>query len=82
VISSGLEAKSLRQDLGENFLIISPGIRPVDNTDDQKRTVDVEEALLNGADYIVVGRPIKLASDPRQAAHAIQERIHNVFHPY
>jgi orotidine-5'-phosphate decarboxylase len=79
VISSGIEAKALRNDLGENFLIIAPGIRPVDNVDDQKRTVDVEEAFLNGADYIVVGRPIKEADDPVQAAKNIQNRISRLF---
>ncbi len=79
VISSGLEAQSLRNYLGDNFLIVSPGIRPIDNTDDQKRTVDIEEAFLNGADYIVVGRPIKNAADPLQAAVDIQRRISRVF---
>jgi orotidine-5'-phosphate decarboxylase len=79
VISSGLEARALRDRLGENFLIVMPGIRPVDNTDDQKRTVDIEEAFLNGADYIVVGRPIKLADDPRRTACDFQERIRRVF---
>jgi orotidine-5'-phosphate decarboxylase len=81
VISSGLEAKALRGDLDSNFLIVTPGIRPVDNirVDDQKRTVDVEEAFLNGADYIVVGRPIKLADDPYKTAQDIQTRISKVF---
>ncbi len=81
VISSGLEAKKLRTDLGENFLIVSPGIRPVDNklVDDQKRTVDVEEAFLNGADYIVIGRPIRNASDPKRKAQEIQARIARLF---
>jgi orotidine-5'-phosphate decarboxylase len=80
VISSGLEAQALRNHLGENFLIVSPGIRPLDNTqDDQKRTVDVEEAFFNGADYIVVGRPIKLADDPQRAACDMQDRISKVF---
>lgn len=80
VISSGLEAQALRTHLGENFLVVSPGIRPLDNTqDDQKRTVDVEEAFFNGADYIVVGRPIKLADDPRRAACDMQDRISQVF---
>jgi orotidine-5'-phosphate decarboxylase len=80
VISSGLESKKLRSDLGENFLIVIPGIRPVDNTsDDQKRTVDVEAAFLSGADYIVIGRPIRLASDPRAKAEEIQKRIATLF---
>ena len=81
VISSGLEAKDLRSNLAENFLIVTPGIRPVDNqvVDDQKRTVDVEEAFNNGADYIVIGRPIREAADPYLAAKNIQERISKIF---
>ena len=81
VISSGLEAPKLREHLGENFLVVSPGIRPVDNrpSDDQKRVVSVEQAFYNGADYIVVGRPIRDAEDPRQAAIKIQSSIKRVF---
>ncbi len=81
VISSGREAKALRGSLDERFLIVVPGIRPVENraVDDQKRTVDIEEAFENGADYIVVGRPIKNADDPRLAAQAIQARIETFF---
>ncbi len=81
VISSGIEAPKLRGDLGGNFLIISPGIRPVENTliDDQKRTVDVEQAFLNGADYIVIGRPIRKAPNPKAKAEEIQSRISRLF---
>lgn len=81
VISSGLEAPKLRAHLGGNFLIVSPGIRPVENkpVDDQKRTVDVEQAFRNGADYIVVGRPIKTAADPRAKAEEIQSTIAAIF---
>lgn len=79
VVSSGLEAPELRRGLGENFLVVTPGIRPVANVDDQKRTVNVEQAFHNGADYIVVGRPIKEAPDPRAAAEAIQQTIADVF---
>ena len=81
VISSGLEAAPLRQELGNHFLVITPGIRPVENreSDDQKRTVDVAEAFLNGADYIVVGRPIRNAPDPRAAAEGIQRVISELF---
>ena len=81
VISSGLEAAALREELGHRFLIVVPGIRPVRNLDDQKRTVDVEEAFRNGADYIVVGRPIRDAADPVAAAADIQRRIHTLFAP-
>lgn len=81
VISSGMEAATLRQELDARLLVITPGIRPVDNDqpDDQKRTVDVRQAFQNGADYIVVGRPIRNAADPRAAAQAIQEQIAAVF---
>jgi orotidine-5'-phosphate decarboxylase len=81
VISSGLEAKRLREEHGTGLVIVVPGIRPVVNRaeDDQKRTVDVEQAFLNGADYIVVGRPIKNAPDKRQAAEAIQGTIARIF---
>jgi len=82
VISSGLEAPDIRSDLGDRFIIVTPGIRPVKNTDDQKRTVDVEEAFYNGADYIVVGRPIKDHhgfNSPKEAAQDIQKRISTIF---
>ena len=82
VISSGLEAKGLRSDLGDKFMIVTPGIRPGKNTDDQKRTVDLEEAFYNGADYIVVGRPIKNPQDfnsPKEAADDMQRRIKKIF---
>ncbi len=83
VISSGLEAPRLRGHLGERFLVVTPGIRPVFNkpADDQKRTVDVEDAFRGGADYIVVGRPIRAAADPRAAAEAVQGRIARLFGP-
>ncbi|MEO8259262.1 MAG: orotidine-5'-phosphate decarboxylase [Acidobacteriota bacterium] len=83
VISSGLEVSSLRQEYGDNFLIVVPGIRPVENrlegTDDQKRVVDVETAFRDGADYVVVGRPIRSAADRRGAAVDFQARIAKVF---
>jgi len=83
VISSGLEAPKLRQHLGQQFLIVSPGIRPVENklveADDQKRVADVEQAFRNGADYIVVGRPIRRAVDPRAKAEEIQGTIAKLF---
>jgi orotidine-5'-phosphate decarboxylase len=81
VVSSGLEARALREELGERLLVVTPGIRPVENraTDDQKRVVSVEEAFLSGADYIVVGRPIRKAPDPYQAAKDIQGTIQGLF---
>ncbi|MDH4127302.1 MAG: orotidine-5'-phosphate decarboxylase, partial [Spirochaetota bacterium] len=82
VISSGLEAAKLRDNLGNKFLIITPGIRPVDNKleDDQKRVATVEKAFQSGADYIVVGRPIKNAENPYQKAIEIQNTIKSLFH--
>jgi orotidine-5'-phosphate decarboxylase len=79
VISSGIEAPALKRELGERLLVVTPGIRPVQNRDDQKRTVDVAQAFANGADYIVVGRPIRQAPDPRAAAQAIQATIASAF---
>jgi orotidine-5'-phosphate decarboxylase len=81
VISSGLEAPLIRDALGSRIMVVTPGIRPVENrgSDDQKRTVDVEQAFLNGADYIVMGRPIRGAADPKAAAEAVQASIARVF---
>ena len=77
VISSGLEAPKLREHIDQKLLVITPGIRPVDNkpTGDQKRVVSVEQAFINGADHIVVGRPIRDAASPRAAAESIQATI-------
>ncbi|TVO66774.1 orotidine-5'-phosphate decarboxylase [Denitromonas ohlonensis] len=81
IVSSGLEAPMIRRELGDRLLVVTPGIRPVENrpADDQKRTVDVAQAFRNGADYIVVGRPIRQAADPLAAARAIQQTIAEVF---
>jgi len=77
VISSGLEVPGLREHIDNKLLVISPGIRPVDNKPmgDQKRVVTVETAFSNGADYIVVGRSIRDAESPRAAAEAMQASI-------
>jgi len=75
VISSGLEAPMIRKELGDNFLVVVPGIRPAKNVDDQKRTVDARGAFENGADYIVVGRPIRDASDPVAVIKSMQAQI-------
>lgn len=77
VVSSGLEAARLREHLDARLLVVTPGIRPVENreSDDQKRVVTVDQAFALGADYIVVGRPIRDADDPRAAAEAIQASI-------
>lgn len=80
VVSSGLEAPLLRAELGQKLLVVTPGIRPVDNTeDDQKRVVNVPRAFNNGADYIVVGRPIRDAENRREMAEKIQLQIADLF---
>tara|TARA_B100001013_G_scaffold108138_1_gene61936 strand:- start:1376 stop:2089 length:714 start_codon:yes stop_codon:yes gene_type:complete len=75
VVASGHEAARLRDQLGDRLMIVIPGIRPVENTDDQKRTVTVQDAFSHGADYIVVGRPIRDADNPRKVAETIQREI-------
>jgi orotidine-5'-phosphate decarboxylase len=77
IVSSGLEVSMLREELGNKLLVITPGIRPVDNRedDDQKRVVSVEMAFQNGADYIVVGRPIRDADNRKEMAEKIQGQI-------
>jgi len=81
VIASGHEASALKSRFGKRLLVVTPGIRPAENkpADDQKRTVDVAQAFANGADYIVVGRPVRDAKDPRAAALAIQGTIAKQF---
>ncbi|MGB3393025.1 MAG: orotidine-5'-phosphate decarboxylase [Stenotrophomonas sp.] len=76
VIASGQEAAPIRAATGAGFSIVCPGIRPAGLAgDDQQRTVDVAQAFADGADAIVVGRPIRLANDPRAAALAMQQEI-------
>ena len=75
VVASGQETAMLRQNRDESVLIVTPGIRPVINDDDQKRTVTASRALQDGADYIVVGRPIRDAVDPHAAAESLQIEI-------
>lgn len=69
VIASGLESKNLRKNFGDNFLIVSPGIRSeMIANDDQKRICDVKTTLANGSSHLVVGRPITRAPRPKEAA--------------
>ena len=77
IVSSGLEAEAIRKELGSRLLVVTPGIRPVENrtTDDQKRVLTPTAAIAAGADYLVVGRPIRNAPDPRAMALAIQAEI-------
>jgi len=79
IVSSGLEISRLRRELGRQLVIVTPGIRPGANRevaeDDQKRTMGPGEAIAAGADYVVVGRPIREAEDPLGMAASIQEEI-------
>ena len=75
VVSSGLEVPALRETVDNKLITVCPGIRPVHNDDDQQRVVTPAQAIRNGADYLVIGRPIRDADDPRAAAEAIQSQI-------
>jgi orotidine-5'-phosphate decarboxylase len=81
VIASGQEARSLKTTLGEDLAIVTPGIRPGESrpADDQKRVVTVEDAIRNGADYLVIGRPIRDAADPYEAALQVQGTLQGMF---
>lgn len=80
VICSGLEVAGIKARVGAKLLAVTPGIRPAGgDAGDQKRVVDVAQAFKNGADYIVVGRPIRDARDPAAAAEAIQATIAGIF---
>ena len=80
VIASGQEAAPIRAATGAGFSIVCPGIRPDGGgSDDQQRTVGVAQAFADGADAIVVGRPIRLAADPRAAALGMQNEISKIF---
>ncbi len=79
VVSSGMEAAAIRGELGDRFLVVTPGIRPganvMDNDDDQKRVASAYRAIRNGADHVVVGRPIRDAADPLAVIEAMQAEI-------
>jgi orotidine-5'-phosphate decarboxylase len=76
VVASPEEIVPLRESIGDDFLIVTPGIRPEwAQKNDQKRTLSPKEAFDRGADYIVVGRPITQASNPGQAAKRLMDEI-------
>ncbi|TAN63298.1 orotidine-5'-phosphate decarboxylase [bacterium] len=76
VVCSGQEADAVREEFGRDFLIVTPGIRSAtDDVGDQKRIVTPYDAIYSGADYIVVGRPIRNAKDPLIAAEEIAKEI-------
>jgi orotidine-5'-phosphate decarboxylase len=77
VVASPQDIVTLRRNLGEDFVIVTPGIRSAAQpaNDDQKRTLSALEAIQTGADYIVVGRPIRQAKDPLEACRRIIQEI-------
>ena len=76
VVASPQEINVIRQRCGEKFIIVTPGIRsPTEKKDDQKRTMSPKEAVAAGANYLVIGRPIKEAKDPIEAVQRIIEDI-------
>lgn len=75
VVSSGLEVSALREQVDHSLITVCPGIRPVHNDDDQQRVMTPFQAIRDGADYLVVGRPIRTASDPAAAAESVQKDI-------
>lgn len=75
VVASPLEAAQLRKELGDDFFIITPGIRPSAGGDDQQRVATAKQAIINGADYVVIGRPIKNAEDPVALVRSLQAEI-------
>jgi orotidine-5'-phosphate decarboxylase len=78
VVASVQEAKAIRKLCGREFLIATPGVRPKDpnaKQDDQARTATPREAIKAGADFVIVGRPILAAPDPRAAAQEIVDEI-------
>lgn len=76
VVASPLEVQSIKEQCGQGFVTVTPGIRPVGSVKgDQSRTLTPEEAIRQGTNYIVVGRPITSAPDPRVAAEQIIEEM-------
>jgi len=76
IVCSAQEAPILRQEMGNEFLLVTPGIRLADSTqDDQCRVVTPEKAIADGASYLVIGRPITQAKDPCKVLRTINSEI-------
>lgn len=79
VVASPQEAALIREACGADFLIVTPGVRPIGtNTDDQSRIATPAKALAAGASHLVIGRPIRTAKDPKAAAKAILKEMERV----
>ena len=79
VVCSAQEASKVKETYGKDFVTVCPGVRPAWSvSDDQKRIMTPAEAVKNGADYLVIGRPITKAEDPKKAAVKILEEIQAV----
>jgi orotidine-5'-phosphate decarboxylase len=78
VVCSGLEAMVIKRQIGPDFITVTPGIRPswvAGKKDDQQRITTPARAIKNGSDYLVIGRPIRDAADPREAAGRVAQEI-------
>jgi len=78
VVCSGLEAMVIKKQIGTDFITVTPGIRPswvAGKKDDHQRITTPAQAIKNGSDYLVIGRPIRDAADPREAAGRVAEEI-------
>jgi orotidine-5'-phosphate decarboxylase len=78
IVCSGHEVQAVKEEFGKDLLVVTPGIRPEwgeISKDDQRRIVTPYQAVRNGADYIVVGRPIRAATDPAEAAFMVVNEI-------
>lgn len=81
IVCSGLEANTMKARFGNDFVVVTPGIRPLDTRktkDDQRRITTPAQAVADGSDYLVIGRPIRDADDPKMAANRIAKEIEAV----
>ncbi|MDL1982767.1 MAG: orotidine-5'-phosphate decarboxylase [Deltaproteobacteria bacterium] len=83
IVCSGLEVKMIKENFGKGFIALTPGIRPSwegMNKDDQRRITTPAQAIDNGSDYLIIGRPIRDAKNPKEAAIHIAEEIESVLY--
>lgn len=81
IVCSGQEVSGIKNHFGKDFIAVTPGIRPawdIVSKDDQKRITTPSQAVLNGSDYLVIGRPIRDAKDPKAAAQSIMDEIEKI----